>query len=140
MSVCPTARSRPSATFHPQTRAKQSIVPALHVLPGVIDSQVHFREPGPMHKEDLASGSAGAAAGGVTAFFEMPNTSPLTITAEAIDDKLNRAAGRCWTDYAFYVGGAAASIPHLPETGIQEGHLRGENFHGGFHRRPSIAG
>lgn len=93
----------------------------LHVLPGVIDSQVHFREPGPSHKEDLASGSAGAAAGGVTAFFEMPNTSPLTITAAAIDDKLNRASGRCWTDYAFYVGGAAASIATLPELEYKKG-------------------
>lgn len=93
----------------------------LHVLPGVIDSQVHFREPGPTHKEDLASGSAGAAAGGVTAFFEMPNTSPLTITAEAIDDKLSRADGRSWTDYAFYVGGAAASIPNLPELEYKKG-------------------
>ncbi|RVU34155.1 dihydroorotase [Hwanghaeella grinnelliae] len=93
----------------------------LHVLPGVIDSQVHFREPGPTHKEDLASGSAGAAAGGVTAFFEMPNTSPLTITAEAIDDKLDRAAGRSWTDFAFYVGGAAASIATLPELEYKKG-------------------
>ena len=93
----------------------------LHVLPGVIDSQVHFREPGPTHKEDLACGSAGAAAGGVTAFFEMPNTSPLTITAEAIDDKLKRAAGRSWTDYAFYVGGAAANIATLPTLEYKKG-------------------
>ena len=86
----------------------------LHVLPGVIDSQVHFREPGNEHKEDLAHGSAGAAAGGVTAFFEMPNTSPLTITDAAIQDKLDRADGRSWTDYAFYVGGCAANIDTLP--------------------------
>ncbi len=50
----------------------------LHVLPGVIDSQVHFREPGPTHKEDLESGSRAAVMGGVTAVFEMPNTDPLT--------------------------------------------------------------
>ncbi len=87
----------------------------LHVLPGVIDSQVHFREPGNTHKEDLATGSAAAAAGGVTAFFEMPNTAPLTITKEAIDDKLDRAKGRSWTDHAFYVGGSAANIETLPE-------------------------
>jgi len=86
----------------------------LHILPGVIDSQVHFREPGAEHKEDLAAGSAGAAAGGVTAFFEMPNTSPLTITEEAIQDKLDRAAERSWTDHAFYVGGSAANIDTLP--------------------------
>ena len=65
----------------------------LHVLPGVIDTQVHFREPGAEHKEDLETGTAAAAAGGVTAVFEMPNTSPLTVTREAIEDKLARATG-----------------------------------------------
>lgn len=78
-----------------------------HVLPGVIDSQVHFREPGNEHKEDLATGTLSAVAGGVTAVFEMPNTNPLTITRESLDDKLNRADGRAWCDYAFYVGGTA---------------------------------
>ncbi|MDJ0684701.1 MAG: dihydroorotase [Alphaproteobacteria bacterium] len=86
----------------------------LHVLPGVIDSQVHFREPGATHKEDLESGSRGAAAGGVTAFFEMPNTNPLTIDQAAIDQKLSLADGRCWSDYAFYLGGSAANIAELP--------------------------
>ena len=66
----------------------------LHVLPGVIDTQVHFREPGAEQKENLESGSASAVAGGVTAVFEMPNTNPLTATAEALDDKLRRAQGR----------------------------------------------
>ncbi len=60
----------------------------LHVLPGVIDSQVHFREPGLTHKEDLETGSRAAALGGVTAVFEMPNTDPLTTTAHALADKL----------------------------------------------------
>lgn len=87
----------------------------LHVLPGVIDSQVHFREPGATHKEDLESGSKGAAAGGVTAYFEMPNTNPLTITQEAIDEKLSLAKGRSWSDHAFYVGGSAANITTLAE-------------------------
>ncbi|MEK7265446.1 MAG: amidohydrolase family protein, partial [Pseudomonadota bacterium] len=64
----------------------------LHVLPGVIDTQVHFREPGPSHKEDLESGSRSAVLGGVTAVFEMPNTNPLTTTAAAVEDKLSRAA------------------------------------------------
>ena len=63
----------------------------LHVLPGVIDSHVHFREPGLTHKEDLESGSRGAVLGGVTAVFEMPNTDPLTTTAEALADKVRRA-------------------------------------------------
>ena len=81
----------------------------LHVLPGVIDTQVHFREPGPTHKEDLHTGSRAAVLGGVTAVFEMPNTTPLTVTREAIVDKLARAAGKVdhegmYCDHAFYVG------------------------------------
>src|SRR5262245_16716649 len=66
----------------------------LHVLPGVIDTQVHFREPGLTHKEDFDTGSAAAALGGVTAVFEMPNTDPSTTTPEALADKLARAKGR----------------------------------------------
>ena len=76
----------------------------LHVLPGIIDTQVHFREPGNEHKEDLESGTRAAVMGGVTAVFEMPNTNPLTTTAEALNDKLERADGRAWCDYAFYAG------------------------------------
>lgn len=87
----------------------------LHVLPGVIDSQVHFREPGLDHKEDLATGSMAAVLGGVTAVFEMPNTKPSTATAEAINDKLARAKGRMWCDHAFYVGATAENIRDLPE-------------------------
>ena len=64
----------------------------LHLLPGVIDSHVHFREPGLTHKEDLESGSRGAVLGGVTAVFEMPNTDPTTTTAAAIADKVKRGA------------------------------------------------
>lgn len=86
----------------------------LHVLPGVIDTQVHFREPGATHKEDLAAGARGAVLGGVTAVFEMPNTSPLTTTAEAIRDKLDRAAGRMWCDHAFYVGATNENAEALP--------------------------
>ncbi len=76
----------------------------LHVLPGVIDTQVHFREPGPTHKEDLESGSRAAVLGGVTAVFEMPNTSPTTSTVAALEDKLARAKGRMHCDHAFYGG------------------------------------
>lgn len=79
-------------------------VRGLHVLPGAIDSQVHFREPGPTHKEDLETGSRAAVLGGVTSVFEMPNTSPPTTTAELLNDKLARAKGRMWCDHAFYVG------------------------------------
>jgi dihydroorotase len=77
----------------------------LHILPGVIDSQVHFREPGLEHKEDLESGSRAAVLGGVTAVFEMPNTSPLTVSAETLADKLRRGRHRMHCDFAFWVGG-----------------------------------
>jgi dihydroorotase len=77
----------------------------LHILPGVIDSQVHFREPGLEHKEDLESGSRAAVLGGVTAVFEMPNTSPLTVSAETLADKVRRGRQRMHCDFAFWVGG-----------------------------------
>jgi dihydroorotase len=87
----------------------------LHVLPGVIDSQVHFREPGLTHKEDLESGSRGAALGGVTAVFEMPNTDPLTVSAETLADKVARATGRMHCDFAFWVGGTHDNLADIPE-------------------------
>ena len=87
----------------------------LHILPGVIDTQVHFREPGAMHKEDLESGSRAAVLGGVTAVFEMPNTSPPTTTAEALADKVARAHHRMHCDFAFWVGGTADTIADIPE-------------------------
>ncbi|HIJ43761.1 MAG: dihydroorotase [Rhodospirillales bacterium] len=85
----------------------------LHILPGVIDTQVHFREPGLTEKEDIATGSAAAALGGVTAVFEMPNTKPPTISAAALADKCRRAKNRAWVDIAFYVGATAANVEHL---------------------------
>jgi dihydroorotase len=87
----------------------------LHVLPGVIDSQVHFREPGATHKEDLETGSRAAVLGGVTAVFEMPNTDPLTISAAALEDKLARAKSRMHCDYAFWVGGTHDNVADIPE-------------------------
>jgi dihydroorotase len=87
----------------------------LHVLPGVIDSQVHFREPGLTHKEDLQSGSAAAVMGGVTAVFEMPNTNPLTTTPEALADKVSRATARMHCDFAFWVGGTHENAKHVAE-------------------------
>jgi hypothetical protein len=92
----------------------------LHVLPGVIDTQVHFREPGLEHKEDLETGTRAAVLGGVTAVFEMPNTSPSTTNAAAIADKIARATGRAWCDFAFFVGaseenaGELAALERLP--------------------------
>jgi dihydroorotase len=86
----------------------------LHVLPGVIDTQVHFREPGLEHKEDLETGSRAAVMGGVTAVFEMPNTKPLTTTAETLADKVRRARGRMLCDFAFYVGGTRENVDEIP--------------------------
>ncbi|HLY07480.1 MAG TPA: dihydroorotase [Rhizomicrobium sp.] len=85
----------------------------LHVFPGVIDTQVHFREPGNEHKEDLESGSRAAVLGGVTAVFEMPNTNPPTTTRFALEDKLARANGRMHCDYAFYVGATPQNVGAL---------------------------
>jgi len=86
----------------------------LTVMPGVIDSQVHFREPGLEWKEDLETGSLAAVMGGVTAVFEMPNTEPATTTAEALEDKLVRAR-RMACDHAFYVGGTHENASQLGE-------------------------
>ncbi|MGH1418439.1 MAG: dihydroorotase [Hyphomicrobiaceae bacterium] len=85
----------------------------LHILPGVIDSQVHFREPGLDHKEDLETGSRGAVLGGVTAVFEMPNTKPLTTTKETLADKIKRARNRMFCDFAFYVGGTRENVDQI---------------------------
>lgn len=86
----------------------------LHILPGVIDTQVHFREPGLEHKENLVTGSRAAVMGGVTAVFEMPNTQPLTTSAEALADKVGRARHRMLCDFAFYVGGTRENIDAIP--------------------------
>src|SRR5690242_21506372 len=75
----------------------------LHILPGVIDTQVHFREPGLTHKEDLESGSRSAVMGGVTAVFEMPNTNPLTVTEEAFTAKVAAGRHRMHCDFAFFI-------------------------------------
>jgi dihydroorotase len=87
----------------------------LHILPGVIDSQVHFREPGLEHKEDLETGSRAAVLGGVTAVFEMPNTNPLTTTEAALADKVSRATGRMHCDFAFWVGGTRENARDVGE-------------------------
>ncbi|MER9254360.1 dihydroorotase [Mesorhizobium sp. M0598] len=92
----------------------------LHILPGVVDSQVHFREPGLEHKEDLETGSRAAVLGGVTAVFEMPNTNPLTTSEATLADKVRRATGRMHCDFAFWVGGTrdnakdAGDLERLP--------------------------
>ncbi|MCC2679130.1 MAG: dihydroorotase [Pseudobdellovibrio sp.] len=87
----------------------------LTVLPGVIDSQVHFREPGLTHKEDLESGTRAAVLGGVTSVFEMPNTNPSTTTKESFQEKLNLAANRAHCDHAFFIGAAHDNTENLAE-------------------------
>jgi dihydroorotase len=93
----------------------------LHILPGVIDTQVHFREPGLEHKEDLESGSRSAVLGGVTAVFEMPNTKPATTTADALADKVARASGRMYSDFAFFVGATRDNVDQLAELELLPG-------------------
>jgi dihydroorotase len=85
----------------------------LHILPGVIDTQVHFREPGMEHKEDLATGSRSAVLGGVTAVFEMPNTKPATTNEAALAHKVARATGRMHCDFAFFVGASRDNTHEL---------------------------
>jgi dihydroorotase len=87
----------------------------LHILPGVIDTHVHFREPGAHHKEDMESGSRSAVLGGVTAVFEMPNTDPPTISAETLADKVQRGHHRMHCDFAFFIGGTHENFSKLPE-------------------------
>lgn len=90
-------------------------VKGLHVLPGVVDSQVHLREPGNEHKEDLESGGRAAALGGVTAVFEMPNTKPPTTTPDALADKVARARHRMYCDFAFYGGATTENVDLLAD-------------------------
>ena len=87
----------------------------LHILPGVIDTQVHFREPGLTHKEDLETGSRSAVMGGVTAVFEMPNTNPLPVTEETFTAKVKAGHHRMHCDYAFFIGGTRDNVNHLPD-------------------------
>jgi dihydroorotase len=107
----------------PASAAAAEVVEArgLHVLPGVIDTQVHFREPGHEPKEDLATGTLAAVLGGVTAVCEMPNTNPPTVTAERLADKLARAAGRARCDIAFFVGAMADNADSLGELECRPG-------------------
>lgn len=93
----------------------------LHILPGVIDTQVHFREPGMEHKEDLETGSRAAVLGGVTAVFEMPNTKPPTTSREALASKVAAATGRMHCDFAFFVGATHDNVDELDELELLPG-------------------
>nr|TFG55183.1 MAG: dihydroorotase [Hyphomicrobiales bacterium] len=87
----------------------------LHILPGIIDTHVHFREPGFEHKENMETGSRSAVMGGVTSVFEMPNNIPPTTTRAALDDKMGRAETSMHCDYAFYIGATHDNIDDLAE-------------------------
>jgi dihydroorotase len=87
----------------------------LHLLPGVVDDQVHFREPGLTHKEDLATASRACAKGGVTTFLEMPNTVPAATTQARLDEKLALAAQKSLVNYGFYIGATADNVDELKQ-------------------------
>jgi dihydroorotase len=91
-----------------------------YLMPGMIDDQVHFREPGLTHKGDLATESAAAAAGGITSFMDMPNVNPLTTTRAALADKYERAAGRCTANYGFYLGATNSNIDEIKSLQLGE--------------------
>lgn len=92
-----------------------------HVLPGAIDTQVHFREPGNTHKEDIEAGGKGAVLGGITAFCEMPNTNPSTVTAAALAAKVERATHHSPADFAFFIGADASNLDDLAELSSEPG-------------------
>ena len=85
----------------------------LHVIPGAIDPQVHFREPGLTHKEDIHSGSRAAVAGGITTFFEMPNTNPSTISVELLNQKNEIARNTSVANYSFFLGATPNNIDEI---------------------------
>lgn len=87
----------------------------LHLLPGIIDPQVHFRDPGQPEKEDLGSGSIAAASGGVTSFLDMPNNVPSITTLEGMQGKLSTAAAKCITNYGFFIGATEDNVADLQE-------------------------
>ncbi|MEM9353241.1 MAG: dihydroorotase [Planctomycetota bacterium] len=100
----------------PQTAVDETVDAAgLHLIPGVVDDQVHFREPGLTHKEDLLRATRACARGGVTTFLEMPNTSPTTTSQAALDAKLALASQKCVVNYGFYVGATPTNVADLRE-------------------------
>ena len=107
--------------FEPSQAGETYDATGLHILPGVIDSQVHFREPGLEYKADLETEARSAALGGVTAVFEMPNTNPSTTSPEMLTDKLNRAKGRMDVDHAFYAGATHENTGILGEMERMQG-------------------
>jgi dihydroorotase len=91
-----------------------------YLMPGMIDDQVHFREPGMTHKGDLATESAAAAAGGITSFMDMPNVNPLTTTRGALRDKYQLPAGRCVANFGFYLGATNSNVEEIKALQVNE--------------------
>ena len=106
---------RVAALDVPDGAAADEVIDAsgLHLIPGVVDDQVHFREPGLTHKEDLLTATRACARGGVTSFLEMPNTKPTTTSVSALESKLGLAAGRCVVNYGFYIGATPENVAEL---------------------------
>ncbi len=108
------------ARIAPQIRAAEgdTVIDAAGrlLLPGMIDDQVHFREPGLTHKGDIASESAAAVAGGLTSFMDMPNTNPPTLNAEALEAKYAVAKGRAWGNHGFYMGASNDNLADIQRT------------------------
>jgi dihydroorotase len=111
----------PADSLAPDTREIDAN--GLTLLPGMIDPQVHFREPGLEYKEDLFTASCACARGGITSFLEMPNTRPLTDNQAALDDKLRRASEKCLVNYGFFIGATADNLSEIlqvsPTPGIK---------------------
>ena len=107
--------SRIASIDAPDSASADEVIDArgLHLIPGVIDDQVHFREPGLTHKEDLEHATRACAKGGITSFLEMPNTRPTTTTLAALEDKLSNAAQKCRVNYGFYIGATPDNVDVL---------------------------
>ena len=88
-----------------------------HLLPGLIDDQVHFREPGGTHKGDIATESAAAVAGGITSYMEMPNVAPPTVTRKLLEEKYALAEKKSRANYAFYLGATNDNIDEITTLG-----------------------
>lgn len=92
-----------------------------YLIPGMIDDQVHFREPGLTNKGNIATESAAAVAGGITSFMDMPNVNPQTTTRDALAEKYALARGRCNSNYAFYLGATNSNIEEIKALQVNDG-------------------
>ena len=132
-SPSPAAASPAIGSFTREQAGEVIDCTGLHILPGVVDSQVHLREPGAEHKEDLETGGRAAVMGGVTGVFEMPNTSPLTTTPKRWPTRSARATNRMYCDFAFYMGGTRENAHHPGRARAASGLCRRQGVHGLLH-------